>query len=604
MYSGATSVVRDGALTSDSFPIRRGVAQGCVLSPLLFAIYVDGLLDQLQEALDAQQLNLPANALAFADDLVLLARSPEHLRLLLRIVENWCTDSSMQISVSKTKVMPIGPNAQQDISIAVDHDILQVVQRYKYLGYLVHSTGDWSENTRHRATRGKQLIAANASFLTNNEINFDLRLTAGRTLVLSSTKYGDEWMNIPPSLQRQLESVQTSLNRTTLRLPYTTKAAAMRFLTGVSTLAFQASEAKTRFAKRMSKLWPDRLVRQAHDARPKLALMAKDSTREELRLSHCSAVLEICDGLPHLLLSKYGVAPECLFQWTVSSTDTWEDIQHLNLDSTALCRLCKLEPETKHHLLIACGVTSPQRIALIKEMPKSHADEFRSLPEKQALWYLLGGLRPPFNRATQPRTQLGCSITAKGGTVDFHQQHPEDRYLRLCLTTQAKEDLLTVAVSCKTRQGVLLTRSYRVEGKDHQIPLRAALASVLEEIFASDRYESYPIQVLTSSRPFALFLSKPRPDSQRRCWTDRLLYQLSRIPAESRLHSHFVSDKAMAAYCNHKLLHSRAKVLLESEESLRYRVLLHYDLVARYCLQVSRLLPERPELQEFRSFRR
>ena len=44
MYSSASSRVRVGSALSPDFAVRRGVAQGCPLCPLLYAIFVDPVL--------------------------------------------------------------------------------------------------------------------------------------------------------------------------------------------------------------------------------------------------------------------------------------------------------------------------------------------------------------------------------------------------------------------------------------------------------------------------------------------------------------------------------------------------------------------------------
>ena len=62
-----------------------GVRQGSILSPLLFALYLDGLLSELVECgVGCHWGNLFAGCLCYADDIVLLAPCPSALRMMLQ----------------------------------------------------------------------------------------------------------------------------------------------------------------------------------------------------------------------------------------------------------------------------------------------------------------------------------------------------------------------------------------------------------------------------------------------------------------------------------------------------------------------------------------
>ena len=75
------------------FPLytKTGVKQGDALSPLLFSLYVNELTLALNQAgLGVHVGNENVSILLYADDIVLLASSPENLQLMLDIVLDWC----------------------------------------------------------------------------------------------------------------------------------------------------------------------------------------------------------------------------------------------------------------------------------------------------------------------------------------------------------------------------------------------------------------------------------------------------------------------------------------------------------------------------------
>ena len=86
--------VRTGHGTTDWFQIRKGVHQGCILSPCLFNLYAEYImrnagLDEAQAGIKIAWRNI--NNLRYADDTTLMAEGEEELKSLLMKVkeESW-----------------------------------------------------------------------------------------------------------------------------------------------------------------------------------------------------------------------------------------------------------------------------------------------------------------------------------------------------------------------------------------------------------------------------------------------------------------------------------------------------------------------------------
>ena len=114
LYAGQGARVRTGHGTTDWFQIRKGVHQGCILSPRLFNLYADAQyiirnagLDEAQAGIKVARRNI--NNLRYADDTTLMAESEEELKSLLMKVKEETEKAGLKLNIQKTKIMASGP---------------------------------------------------------------------------------------------------------------------------------------------------------------------------------------------------------------------------------------------------------------------------------------------------------------------------------------------------------------------------------------------------------------------------------------------------------------------------------------------------------------
>ena len=90
LYAGQEATIRTGRGTTDWFQIRKGVRQGCILSPCLFNFYAEYImrnigLDEAQPGIKIARRNI--NNLTNADDATVMAESEELKVLLMKVKE-------------------------------------------------------------------------------------------------------------------------------------------------------------------------------------------------------------------------------------------------------------------------------------------------------------------------------------------------------------------------------------------------------------------------------------------------------------------------------------------------------------------------------------
>ncbi len=154
MYTNQKLRVRWGNEMSSQFGVPNGVKQGGVLSPLLFAAYIDGLLIRLEETGVGFHMGIRFfGTLAFADFLNLLASTLSWLKILTDLCEKYAKKFNIKFNGSKGRLLLFkGRNCKISTRGVTVNDVSLTVSEIAV--HLDH----------HMSTKDKDVNAAKNSF--------------------------------------------------------------------------------------------------------------------------------------------------------------------------------------------------------------------------------------------------------------------------------------------------------------------------------------------------------------------------------------------------------------------------------------------------------
>ena len=182
LYAGQEATVRTGNGTTDWVQIGKGVRQGCILSPCLFNLYAEYImqnvrLDEAQAGIKIAGRNI--SNLRYVDDTTLMAESEEELKRLLTKVKEESEKVGLKLNIQKTKIMASGPITSWKIC----GETVETIADFIFLGSKITVYGDSSHEIKRRLLLGRKATTNLDSILKSRDITLLTKVCIVKAIV-------------------------------------------------------------------------------------------------------------------------------------------------------------------------------------------------------------------------------------------------------------------------------------------------------------------------------------------------------------------------------------------------------------------------------------
>jgi len=223
LYFDQIAAMRVKDNISEWTQIRKGVRQGCVMSPDLFSLYSEMILRTIENEPGVKIGGQNLSNLRYADDTVLLADSEDKLQNLINIVNEQSKKYGMELNEKKTETMVITKKREEDTptcKIKVNGTSLKQVKSFKYLGTTITWNVQDETEVNIRIAQAKSAFNQMRSILCNKNISFKTRYRVLHCYVYPIFDYNAETWTLNKRTADRINAFEMWTLRRMMRISY------------------------------------------------------------------------------------------------------------------------------------------------------------------------------------------------------------------------------------------------------------------------------------------------------------------------------------------------------------------------------------------------
>nr|KAG5708190.1 hypothetical protein BaRGS_021124 [Batillaria attramentaria] len=209
-YQDMSCRIAHAGQSSESFEVKTGVRQGCLLSPFLFPL----VIDRIMKTTTAGRKNgiqwtlwVQLDDLDFADDLPLLSHSHSQMQAKTTCLEATSAETGLKINRRKTELMKI--NTTANTPVTVGGEPIREVESFVYLGSVVDGQGGTDRDVTARIGKARAAMVMLKNVWASKVVSIRTKLRIFNSNVKSVLLYGCETWRTTKTMQQK---IQTFLN--------------------------------------------------------------------------------------------------------------------------------------------------------------------------------------------------------------------------------------------------------------------------------------------------------------------------------------------------------------------------------------------------------
>ena len=202
----------------DCFQIEKAVCQVCMLSPCLFNLYAEYImqnagLDEAQAGIKIATRNI--KNLRYADDTTLMAESEEELKSLVMKVKEESEEVGLKLNIQKTKIIASSPITSWEI----DGETVETVSDFIFGGSKITADVDCSHEIKRRLLLGRKVMTNLDSIFKSRDITLLTKVRLVKAMVFLEVMYGCESWTAKKAERQRIDAFELWYWRRLLRVP-------------------------------------------------------------------------------------------------------------------------------------------------------------------------------------------------------------------------------------------------------------------------------------------------------------------------------------------------------------------------------------------------